>query len=319
MPPRSFETVVLDAGIATEENIVWLVEHHYRYLVVTRKRHREFDPDEAVLIKETDELQIRAQRRVNAATGEVELYCHSSQREKKEQGIAELFAKRFEAALEKLAQGLHTNTKGTLKRYDKVLERVGRLREKYSRAARYYEVSVEQDPDTGKASALDWKRIKPIDETLPGVYCLRTNQTQWDEATLWRTYIMLTDLEAVFRCLKSELGLRPVFHHKTGRVSGHLFISVLAYHLVHTLRFQLKACRIHLSWGGLRRELEGQDRVTVELKRADGKILHLRKASRPEPRQQRIYDALGISDRPGKTEKTVVPGVERRTAELVVP
>jgi transposase len=167
-------------------------------------------------------------------------------------------------------------------------------------------VSVAHDEATGKASAIHWQRNQTLDDTLPGVYCLRTNQDQWDEATLWRTYTMLTDLEAVFRCLKSELGLRPIFHHKTDRVAGHLFISVLAYHLVHTIRIQLKACGIHLSWEGLRRELEGQDRVTVELKRADGKTLHIRKTTRPEPRQQRIYDALGISDRPGKTEKTII-------------
>ena len=141
---------------------------------------------------------------------------------------------------------------------------------------------------------------------MPGVYCLRTNQDSWDEPTLWHTYTMLTDLEAVFRSLKSELGLRPVFHHRTERVSGHLFISVLAYHLVHTLRFQLKACGIHLSWESLRQALAGQVRITVELKREDGKTLHVRKASRPEPRQQVIYDALGISDRPGKTEKTIL-------------
>jgi transposase len=297
-------TVVLDAGIATEENIAWLVEHHYRYLVVSRKRHREFNPDEAVLVKAEGDLRVRAQRIINADTGEVELYCHSSQREKKEQGIAELFAKRFEEALEKLAGGLHK--KGTVKRYDKVLERLGRLQEKYSRAAKYYEITVEHDPVSGKATALHWQRHKSIDDTLPGVYCLRTNQDQWDEATLWRTYTMLTDLEAVFRCLKSELGLRPVYHHNTDRVSGHLFISVLAYHLVHTIRFQLKACNIHLGWEGLCRELAGQDRVTVELKRADGKTLHIRKSTRPEPRQQVIYDALGISDRPGKTEKAIV-------------
>jgi len=296
-------TVVLDAGIASEENIAWLVENGYRYLVVSRKRHREFDPDAAVLIKEGDELTIRAQRRVNADTGEVELYCHSTQREKKEQGIAELFAKRFEAALAKLAEGLHK--KGTVKRYGKVLERLGRLREKYARAAQYYEVSVEQDPASGKATAITWQRTKPIAETLPGVYCLRTNEADWDEATLWRTYTMLTDLEAVFRSLKSELGLRPIFHRKTDRVSGHLFISVLAYHLVHTIRFQLKAADIDLSWEGVRRALAGQDRITVTLKRADGKTVHIRKATRAEPRQQIIYDALGIRDRPGRTEKTI--------------
>jgi len=297
-------TVVLDAGIASEENILWLVEHGYRYLVVSRKRHREFDPAQAELIREDGDLTIRAQRVVNADTGEVELYCHSSQREKKEQGIAELFARRFEAALAKLAEGLHK--KGAVKRYDKVLARLGRLREKYARAAQYYDITVEHDESTAKATAIAWKRTKPIAETLPGVYCLRTNEDEWDEATLWRTYTMLTDLEAVFRSLKSELGLRPIFHHKTDRVSGHLFISVLAYHLVHTIRFQLKASGIHLSWEGIRRALAGQDRVTVTLKRADGKTIHIRKATRAEPRHQVIYDALGISDRPGRTEKTVV-------------
>lgn len=301
---RTPPTVVLDAGLATEENIAWLREHHYRYIAVSRKRHREFDVEQSTLIKDQGESRIRAQRRINTETGEVQLYCHSLQREKKEQGMAELFAKRFEQALEKLASGLHK--KGTVKRYDKVLERLGRLKQKYSRAARYYEITVEADASGEKANALRWQRIKPIDETLPGVYCLRTNQEQWDEATLWHTYTMLTDLEAVFRCLKSELGLRPVYHHKTDRVSGHLFISVLAYHLVHTIRFRLKASGIHLGWNGLRRELEGQDRVTVELKRADGKTLHIRKASRPEPRQQVIYQALGISDRPGRTEKTLI-------------
>lgn len=297
-------TVVLDAGLATEENIAWLVEHGYRYLVVSRKRHREFNADEAVLVKGDGDLRVYAQRIVNDRTGEVELYCHSSQREKKERGIAELFARRYEEALDKLAAGLHK--KGTVKSYDKVLQRLGRLKQRYSRAAQYYEVSVEHDPNSGKATALKWQRHQAVDDTLPGVYCLRTNQTQWDEATLWRTYTLLTDLEAVFRCLKSELGLRPVYHHKTKRVSGHLFISVLAYHLVHTIRYQLKACNIHLSWNGLRRELDGQDRVTVELKRQDGKTLHIRRSTRPEPRQQLIYDALGISDRPGKTEKTIV-------------
>ena len=297
-------TVVLDAGIATQDNITWLIDNHYPYVVVSRKRHREFNPAEAITVKDEGALHIQAQRVVNADTGEIELYCHSSQREKKEQGIQALFTKRFEDALEKLASGLHK--KGTVKRYEKVLERVGRLKQKYSRAAQYYEVSVTLDEATGKASAVHWQRTQTPEQALPGVYCLRTNQDQWDEALLWRTYTMLTDLEAVFRSLKCELGLRPVFHHNTDRVTGHLFISILAYHLVHTIRLQLKAGEIHLSWEGVRRELEGQDRVTVELKRADGRTLHIRKTTRAEPRQQRIYHALGITDRPGQTEKTII-------------
>jgi transposase len=297
-------TVVLDAGIATEENIAWLNEQGYRYVVVSRRRHRQFDADDACLIKEDGPLTIRAQRMVNDDTGEVELYCHSTQREQKERGIAERFAQRFEAELQKLADGLHKPR--TVKRYEKVFERIGRLKQKYPRAARYYEISVEQDEAGPNAKAIRWQRVTPVDDTLPGVYCLRSNQTEWDEQTLWQTYVTLTDLESVFRSLKSELGLRPVYHHKTDRVSGHLFISVLAYHLVHTIRLQLKACGIHLSWDGIRRELDGQNRVTVELKREDGRTVHVRKATRAEPRQQLIYDALGITDRPGRQHITVV-------------
>jgi transposase len=297
-------TVVLDAGLATEDNLAWLVEQGYRYIVVSRKRQRQFDRDQAVTVKDQGDTCVEVQRVINPDTGEVELYCHSSQRENKERGIDERFSGRFEKELNKLADGLHK--KRTVKRYDKVIERIGRLKQKYARAAQYYEITVDKDEKTGNASAIRWKRIKPVNETFPGVYCLRSNQTEWSEALLWRTYTMLTDLEAVFRSLKSELGLRPVFHQTTDRVSGHLFISVLAYHLVHAIRLQLKACHIDLSWASIRHELEGQLRVTVELKRADGRTVHVRKATRPEPRQQRLYDALGIPHRPGRTETTVV-------------
>ncbi|MGC1952970.1 MAG: IS1634 family transposase [Gammaproteobacteria bacterium] len=297
-------TVVLDAGLATEANIAWLKDHHYRYLVVSRARHREFNADEAVRVRNEGELGIEVQRVVDADTGEVKLYCHSSQREKKEQGMQPLFSERYEAELAKLAAGLAK--KGTVTRSDKVLERLGRLKQKYAGAAQHYDITVEHDKVRERATALHWARKPTSADTLAGVYCLCTNQKTWDETTLWHTDTMLTDLEAVFRSLKSELGLRPVFHHNTERVSGHLFISVLAYHLVHTIRFQLKACGIHLSWESLRQTLAGQVRVTVELKREDGKTLHVRKTTRPEPRQQVIYDALGIFDRPGKTETTII-------------
>ena len=93
-------TVVLDAGIATEDNIAWLVEHHYRYVVVSRKRQRQFDKTQAQIIKETDNNTIRIQRVVCTDGDEVELYCHSEQREKKDNSIHQLSAQRFETALE---------------------------------------------------------------------------------------------------------------------------------------------------------------------------------------------------------------------------
>ena len=297
-------TVVLDAGIATEENIAWLQGEGYRYLAVSRERHRQFDAQQATLIREDGSTRIRLQRVVDAPSGEVRLYCHSSGREAKERGIGRRFSTRLEEQLQHLAEGLRRPRR--VKRYDKVLVRIGRLRQRYSRVARYYDIHLDKDELSGNAKTLEWSRITPPEDTLPGVYCLRTNQAQWDDATLWHTYTMLTDLEAVFRSLKSELGLRPIYHHKSRRVDGHLFISVLAYHLVHILRSQLTAQGIHLSWESLRTQLAGQERVTVVLRREDGQIYHIRKATRPEPHQQALYNALGIPHLPGKTEKTLI-------------
>ena len=156
--------MVLDAGIATEENIAWLVDHHDRYRVVSRERHREFNAEEAVTVKDEGQFRIQVQRVVDTDTGEVKLYGHSSQREKEEQNIEALFSERFEAELAKLAAGL--SKKGTVKRYDKVLERLGRLKQKYARAAQHYDISVDHDEARKRATALHWARKPKSDKDL---------------------------------------------------------------------------------------------------------------------------------------------------------
>ncbi|WP_299158416.1 hypothetical protein [Accumulibacter sp.] len=134
---------------------------------------------------------------------------------------------------------------------------------------------------------------------------MRTNQLDWDEERLWRTYTLLTDLESVFRSLKSELGLRPVFHHKEERADGHLFITVLAYQCVQFLRLKLKAAGIHDSWATLRETLSIQRRVATTFRQRDGRTLHVRKATGAEPELMAIYRTLGVSPEPGGTRKLV--------------
>ena len=303
---RNKPTIVMDAGIATEDNLNWLKKEQYPYLVVSRKKHREFSEDEAVEVKKDRNCTVKAQKVINEKTGEVELYCHSSQREKKEKAIQDRFSTRLGEELQKLSAGL--SKKGCLKKYDKVVEKTGRLKQKYSKASKNYQIIITKDEKTDNASHVTWELKTPSDspDSYPGVYCLRTSRDDLDESTLWRTYTMLTDLEAVFRSLKSELGLRPVFHQKTKRVSGHLFITLLAYHLVHTIRIQLKEKEIHTSWSDLRKQLQGQNRTTVTMKCENGNTLHIRKSTRPEPRQQKIYDAMNLSWTPGRTIKRIV-------------
>ena len=230
---RPAPTIIMDAGIASEENIRWLKNNGHKYIVVSRKRHMEFDEEHCVAVKERANDTVRAMR-VEREDGEVELYCHSQLKEAKEDAMQARVSSRLEAELNHLAEGLQLPHR--LKNAKKVTEKIGRLRQKYSRASRYYDISIDTDESEKIATALHYERIipEPNDKTAhPGVYCLRSNQTQWDEQQLWSTYTMLTDLEAVFRSLKSELGMRPVYHQKTHRVEGHIFITLLAYNLVH--------------------------------------------------------------------------------------
>ena len=306
LPVGQNPTVVMDAGIATEENIDWLRDNQYLYLVVSRKRHREFDESKSTIVKEDAECTVKAQKIIDNESGEILLYCHSSQREKKERAIGSRFSTRFEKALQYINDGLPI--KRRLKKYDKVIEKIGRLKQQYSKAAKLYTVSVEKDKESGNARKITWQR-KPAPDTTdtnPGVYCLRTNQADWDESTLWNTYTMLTDLEAVFRSLKSELGLRPVHHHIAERVSGHLFITLLAYHLVHATRYRLRHAGIHDSWATLRNILLPHNRVTVSMQCKNGETVHVRKSVQPDPEQHKIYSALGVKIHPGKIVKTTI-------------
>jgi transposase len=299
-------TVVMDAGIASEDNITWLKEHFYPYIVVSRKQHREFDESSSVVVKKDSECTVRAQKVIDEETQETLLYCHSTKREKKDQAISDRFTSRFEEELQKLANGL--NKKRCLKKYDKVMVKIGRLRQKYSRVSGQYTISVTKDEKSDNAVNITWKQQARLDttDTNPGVYCLRTSQTGWDEATLWNTYTMLTDLEAVFRSLKSELGLRPVYHQIAKRVSGHLFITVLAYHLVHAIQFRLRQAGILSSWSTIRDILSTQFRVTVSMHSKNGNTIHIRKSTRPEPNQQEIYSALEVQNLPGHQVKTTI-------------
>ena len=298
--------VIMDRGIATAKNIVWLKEHGYRYLVVSRERNRQFDETQSVETLTAQEDTIKLQRVLSDDGQEVRLYCYSEGREKKETAIIGRFEQRFETGLSKIRESL-AKPHGE-KKFDKVTERIGRLKEKSRGIAQHYKIELTKDESGKLVTAIAWQKV-PKDGTAathPGVYCLRSNETNWDEATLWHTYSMLTDLESVFRCLKSELGLRPIFHHKEERTEGHLFITVLAYQFVQVIRRKLKSQGNKLGWTSLRNILAVQQRVTATFKQKDGRSLNIRKATKAESGILDIYTALGISSTPGGIKKVVV-------------
>ncbi|HBA67148.1 MAG TPA: IS1634 family transposase, partial [Methylococcaceae bacterium] len=202
-PPGAL--VVMDAGIATEANLTWLREHGYRYLVVSRERARQFEAETAIPIETATATgsAVHIQRVDDAEHPEVRLYCYSEQREQKERGINQRLCERFEAGLQKIAEGLQKPR--AEKRLDQLQQRIGRLQEKYHGIGQHYTIELTPDETGEKAIGLIGSKQPKAGSRLshPGVYCLRSNETRWDTEQLWRTYIMLTDLEAVFRSLKS--------------------------------------------------------------------------------------------------------------------
>lgn len=297
--------VVMDAGIATEANLTWLVERGYRYLVVRRGGTRQFDEARAVTIETAAEEPLHLQKAISEDGQEILLYCHSPSRQIKEEAMLELSSQRFEAGLQQIQDGLQ-KPHGE-KRHDRLLERIGRLKQKSRGASQHYTIDLVTE-DSGKmVTAITWQKawVSGTMAAHPGVYCLRTNELVWDEEKLWRTYMMLTDLESVFRSLKSELGLRPMYHHKEERSDGHLFITVLAYQCVQFLRVKLRAMGITDSWATLRETLSVQRRVTATFRQRDGHTLNVRKATVAEPELMASYRALGISSTPGGTRKLI--------------
>ena len=298
--------VIMDAGIATQKNIDWLISNQFNYLVVSRERSRDFDKEKAEIIQSVGGSEIHLQRQEGEFEGEIKLACWSEKRAAKDEGINTRFREKYEEELGKIKAGL--DKPRCTKKRNTINERIGRLKEKCKRVSAHYRIEMTVDESKDHVTSLSWyyEPIPSSKQTDPGVYKLRTTLTDWDNETLWRTYTMLTDLESVFRSLKSELGLRPVYHQKEDRCDGHLFITTIAYQAAQVIRRKLKEFGINESWESLRAILGTQIRITATFDQRDGKTLHVRQASQAEETLKNIYKKLRISPDPGGVKKLII-------------
>ena len=307
-------TVVMDRGIATTENIKWLDEHGYTYLVVNREQKRIFDFTKAISYQTRSGNEILFYKELVNNNKEARLYCYSEKRSFKENAIWEKKCKTFESSLKKLDEGLSKKTR-TKKDKIEVERKIGRLFETYSGVSQHYSVNVEDnsltklDQDPLLATKIIWTK-NPVPGSmldLPGVYSLCSNNIKMSPIEMWFTFSHLTDIESVFRSLKSDLSLRPIYHHKDFRIESHIFITVLAYQAVNSIRNALKLSGIYESWPAIKNSLASHGRSTVILPKIDGSIRYIRKTNAPESWQVDIYTALRITTRPGATTMTTRP------------
>ena len=303
--------VVIDAGISTEENLSAIKEKGYHYLCVSRSKLKEYSlqKGEKTTLYDSRNNPIEVKLIVKQSTDDDQyLYVHSSKKELKEQAMQQRMDKHLETQLTSLKEGI--NIKGRTKDCDKLLEKIGRLKEKYSSSAQYFSIELQRDKE-GKASDIIWqpnKKAKP----QTGVYFLRTSLSQIDEKIMWKIYGCLSEIEATFRTLKTDLNLRPIFHRTDKNTEAHLFLGVLAYSLVATLRYQLKQKNITHDWSNIVRIMNTQKLVQTTMKTKENKTICTSICTQPNAQVFEIYNALNYKEIPLKRKKYVLPEKDQK-------
>jgi transposase len=309
--PKPGATVIVDRGMAYDENLEQIQKHGWHYLVAGRQPERnpwldELENDEGweeVLrtpsprnpFQKKTRVEIKRQRQGDT----VYILCRSQGREEKDRAIRRTQEAKLLADLTRLQQRV---VQGRLRKADKVQQAIGRLRERYPRVARYYQISYDAE-----RPQLGWKELadkKAMAQKLDGSYVLKTDRQDLTAEEIWRTYILLTRVEEAFRDLKSPLMERPLFHHLKNRTQTHIFLCVLAYHLLAAIEHRFLQAGIHTSWWSLRQQLSTHQVATIVLPTTDGRVLKIRKATTPEPQHRDIYATLRIPAEVMKPVKT---------------
>ena len=300
-------TVVVDRGMAFDENLEQIRSRGFHYLVAGRQSERNewldaFEEDDWEEILRTPSVSNPFQEKSHVAikcrTKKDETYvlCVSEGRKKKDKAIRAKQEKRLIHDLERLQKRIET---GHLKKPEKIHEAIGRLKERYPRVARYYLI--------GYHKCLTWEEDlekKAVAEKLDGSYVLKTDRQDLSADEIWRTYILLTRVESAFRSLKSPLAERPIFHHLKHRTQTHIFLCVLAYHLLCAIEKRFLDHGIHTSWWTIRQCLSTHQVATIVLPTDTGMVLKIRKGGSPDPEQRKIYEILKIPSQVMKPVKT---------------
>ena len=297
--PGGKPTVIMDAGISTKATLSLLRERGHHWITVHRSGITSGDAqdlsqrDADATLGMSSGHDAHVWRLTGAGDGEIQLGIWSQARQAREDAILARKREEFESELAHLHAGL--SKKGYVKRYDRVLERIGRLRERYSMVNTHYDITIKKG-EKGLASSVTWTRNSTCEtrDSRAGLYVLRTSHTDWDLERVVRTYWRLTELEATFASLKSELGLRPVWHQKSRRIAGHLFIAVLAIYGVTFCEARLASQGIHDSWTTVRRKLARWQRVTTTFSDIDGSRIEVRHDARPDPEACLIGRSAGV-------------------------
>jgi Transposase DDE domain len=287
--------LVFDAGITTDENLK-LVKDKFDYICVSRTTPDEYKvlTEEFTQLQDNkgDKIQVR---KIVLDDDEIMLQIVSDQKKIKEESIDTKITKRFEEKLTYLKEGLTLPRR--LKKIIKVHEHVGRLKDQFAKVAQHYEITYVQDDKEGVITDITWERNKGS-EKPKGEYFLRFSKKELSDKEIWDGYNLTREVEASFKCLKSDLNVRPIFHHKDKWIETHIWLSVLAYQIVNFIRIQLKDQNIQYSWTTIVEKLKTQRITTTTMDVKGNKKAILKTCTQANEDVKRIYGVLKFKDRP---------------------
>ena len=300
------QTIVMDAGIATEDNLLALKEKGYEYVCVSRSRLKDYksiDITNPEIIKDKNGSEIKLKFISNEKAPDNWMYVESDGKTKKEESMLEKATERFELELSAVSKA--ASKKGGTKKLEKVWERIGRIKERNKRVHKYYDIEIESENNIVKE--VKWRKKKAVEtQARSGVYFIRTNCSIENESRLWQIYNTVREVESTFRCLKTDLSLRPVYHKTDENIEAHLNLGLLAYHIVAPIRYMLKQKGMNYGWQNIVRIMNSQKAVSVKQITKTNEEIIIRTCSRPNREVLEIYQSLGISSMPYRLKKFVV-------------
>ena len=311
--------IVMDAGISTEDNLAMLKKKGYKYLCVSRSGSKVYDTiegEEKQQLKDNRGQQLEIQRvkvthkpdkdgNLPASATDTFYWVRSEAKAVKENGMYGQFTKRFLAEIEKIKASL-AKKHGT-KKTDKVMERLGRAKQKYPSVASHYDYTYTEEG--GIVTSLECTLREGYDfNEKAGVYFLQANlddKDSKDGITVWKIYNILKEVESSFRGMKTDLDLRPVYHKSDIACLAHLHLGILAYWVVTSIRYQLRQKGVNKTWSQILDIMLTQKSVTSEAKNLQEEPIHIEQCSEATSEVAEICSKVCISNVPYKSKKSV--------------
>ena len=338
--------VVIDAGIATNENLEMLTENGFDYVCVSRNKIKDYKVETGsvpITVEDKKKQKIKLQKIVCGKYNDFILKIDSEAKRAKEVSMNNRFQEGFEKGLSVIAASL--TKKSGIKTEEKVYERVGRLKQKYPSISRYYEINYTVETETvknrktkestevRKVKSMNWKikgQFEPDEQS--GIYFLRTS-LEVSETLTWLIYNIIREIEYAFRTLKTDLDLRPIYHKKDEPSMAHLHLGLLAYWIVNTVRYQLKRgqeketaenkaaektqetqsndkqdipINYNSQWKEIVRIMSTHKTVTTVSQNRYDEVIISHRCSDPTPKVEAIYQRMKYKSKPNTNRKFVV-------------